>query len=53
MLTHEHAEIMDLMKSGKVQAAVNAMLHHIDHIEASLDYDQDGCIDRRLALAIG
>jgi DNA-binding GntR family transcriptional regulator len=52
-LTHEHIEIIDLMKAGKAQAAVAVMLHHIDHIEASLDYDQAGSIDGRLALAIG
>jgi hypothetical protein len=29
------------------------MLHHLDHIEASLDYDPASRIDGRLALSIG
>ena len=52
-LVDEHAEIIDLMQSGKVKAAVAAMQHHLDHIEASLDYDPASGIDKRLALSIG
>jgi DNA-binding GntR family transcriptional regulator len=52
-LVHEHAEIVGLMQKKKVQAAVSAMLRHIDHIEGSLDYDRAGSIDRRLAMSIG
>jgi DNA-binding GntR family transcriptional regulator len=52
-LVHEHVEIIGLMETGKVRAAIAAMQHHLDHIEASLDYDQTGRIDRRLALSIG
>jgi DNA-binding GntR family transcriptional regulator len=52
-LVHEHAEIIELMETGKIEAAVSAMQHHLDHIEASLDYDPAGRIDRRLALSIG
>lgn len=51
-LVNEHAEIIDLMETGEVQAAVAAMNHHLDHIEASLDYDLAGGIDKRLALSI-
>jgi DNA-binding GntR family transcriptional regulator len=40
------------MEAGKVQAAVAAMHRHLDHIEASLDYDLAGGIDQRLALSI-
>jgi DNA-binding GntR family transcriptional regulator len=52
-LVHEHAEIVALMETGKIRAAVAAMHHHLDHIEASLDYDLAGGIDKRLALSIG
>ena len=52
-LVHEHAEVLDLMQKNKVQAAVRTMLRHIDHIEGSLDYDQSGGLDRRLAMSIG
>jgi DNA-binding GntR family transcriptional regulator len=52
-LVNEHAEIIDRMETGKVRAAVAAMLHHLDHIEASLDYDPASRIDGRLALSIG
>jgi DNA-binding GntR family transcriptional regulator len=52
-LVHEHAEIIDLMETGKVRAAVAAMHHHLDHIEASLDYDRAGAIDKRVAMSIG
>jgi DNA-binding GntR family transcriptional regulator len=52
-LVHEHVEIIDLMETGKGRAAVVAMLHHLDHIEASLDYDPASRIDGRLALSIG
>jgi DNA-binding GntR family transcriptional regulator len=51
-LTHEHLEVVELMERHKVEAAVAAMLHHLDHIEASLDYDVLH-IDERLALSIG
>lgn len=52
-LVDEHAEIIELMQSGKIKAAVAAMQHHLDHIEASLDYDSASSIDRRLAMSIG
>jgi DNA-binding GntR family transcriptional regulator len=52
-LVHEHVEIIDLMESRKARAAVAAMQHHLDHIEASLDYDPASRIDGRLALSIG
>jgi DNA-binding GntR family transcriptional regulator len=52
-LVHEHAEIIELMAAGKAKSAVAAMLHHLDHIESSLDYDQTGQIDARLAMSIG
>jgi DNA-binding GntR family transcriptional regulator len=51
-LTHEHLEIVELMQRGKVEPAVAAMQHHLDHIEASLDYEVLH-IDERLALSIG
>ena len=52
-LVHEHSEVVDLMRRKRVQAAVSAMLSHIDHIEGSLDYDQADAMDRRLAMSIG
>lgn len=51
-LTHEHVDIIDLMANGRVRDAVAAMLHHIDHLERSLDYDRASTIDRRIALSI-
>ena len=52
-LVHEHAEIVDFMQQGKAAAAVKAMVDHLDHIEASLDYGVAGDFDKRLAAAIG
>jgi DNA-binding GntR family transcriptional regulator len=52
-LVHEHAEIIALMTAGKVKAAIEAMQHHLDHIEDSLDYGRAGRIDARLAVSIG
>jgi DNA-binding GntR family transcriptional regulator len=51
-LVHEHAGLVDLMEAGKVRAAVAAMEHHLDHIEASLDYDVVAHIDERIARSI-
>lgn len=52
-LVHEHAELIDLMEAGKVRAACTAMQHHLEHIEASLDYDVVAHIDERVARSIG
>lgn len=52
-LAHEHLAIVDLMKRGKIEDAVAEMLRHLDHIEASLDYDVVLHIDERLARSIG
>jgi DNA-binding GntR family transcriptional regulator len=52
-LTHEHVEIVNLMEAGRVEVAAGAMLHHIKHIEANLDYHRVDSIDQRLALSIG
>jgi DNA-binding GntR family transcriptional regulator len=52
-LVHEHAEIVDLMQQGRAAAAVKAMVDHLHHIEASLDYGVAGEFDKRLAAAIG
>lgn len=37
-LVDEHVEVINLMRLGRADEAVAAMAHHIDHIEASLDY---------------
>lgn len=52
-LTHEHADIIEMMARGRGEEAVQAMLHHLDHIEASLDYGRETLIDRRLGEALG
>src|SRR5258708_24221884 len=35
-LVNEHIEIIDVMETGKLPAAVSAIRHHLDHIDASL-----------------
>jgi len=52
-LVHEHVRVVDLMEHGKVNEAIKAMLHHLDHLEETLDYEADGQIDERLARSIG
>ena len=51
-LVHEHSELIDLMQQGRVEDAVAAMVLHLDHIEASLDYECSTQMDRRLVLSI-
>jgi hypothetical protein len=41
------------MEQRKGNDAAAAMLHHIDHIEANLDYEMLSDIDERLAMAVG
>jgi hypothetical protein len=41
------------MEQGDVNDAIKAMLHHLDHLEETLDYDVVGQIDERLARSIG
>jgi DNA-binding GntR family transcriptional regulator len=52
-LVHEHVQVVDLMEQGDVNDAIKAMLHHLDHLEETLDYDVVGQIDERLARSIG
>ena len=52
-LVHEHIAVIDLMQRGRIQEAVRAMLEHLDHVEAALDYDVGRHIDERVAFAIG
>lgn len=47
-LVDEHSELVELMRGGRVDAAVDALGHHLDHIEQSLDYDRRGALDERL-----
>jgi DNA-binding GntR family transcriptional regulator len=51
-LVHEHAELINLMQQGHLDDAVAAMVLHLDHVEASLDYETSGRMDGRLALSI-
>jgi DNA-binding GntR family transcriptional regulator len=52
-LVEEHLRIVDLMEAGSVVAAQREMASHLDHIEASLDYDNGGDTDERLEAALG
>ena len=40
------------MQQGHLDDAVAAMVLHLDHVEASLDYETSGRMDGRLALSI-
>jgi DNA-binding GntR family transcriptional regulator len=51
-LTHEHSEIVDLLEQGDVEGAVSAMEAHLNHIEASLDYDSATSVDDRVLASI-
>jgi DNA-binding GntR family transcriptional regulator len=50
-LVDEHAAIVDLVIEGRADEAVAVMEHHIDHIEESLDYQNDQ-IDERLLTSV-
>jgi DNA-binding GntR family transcriptional regulator len=51
-LVHEHSGIIELMQQSRLDDAVAAMQLHLDHIEASLDYDAGAQLDNRLALSV-
>ncbi|NRR32510.1 GntR family transcriptional regulator [Oxalobacteraceae bacterium] len=38
----EHDQILDLAESGKTEETVNLMLHHLEHVEAGLQFDAGG-----------
>jgi DNA-binding GntR family transcriptional regulator len=52
-LVHEHVQVLDLMEQGRVNEAIKAMLHHLAHLEETLDYDAICQIDERLARSMG
>jgi DNA-binding GntR family transcriptional regulator len=51
-LVDEHAELVELMRGGRVDAALEALGRHLDHIEESLDYDRRGALDERLLSSV-
>lgn len=38
---HEHDDIIDALEAGDAEAASRAMVHHLDHIEGTLNLDRE------------
>jgi len=51
-LVDEHAAIIELMRQKRIEDAVAAMEHHLDHIESSLDYSGHERMDERLLTSL-
>ncbi len=50
--SNEHRDILEALKSGDTQKAVEKVLHHIDHIEADLDLRSHSNLSLRDALQL-
>jgi DNA-binding GntR family transcriptional regulator len=51
-LVDEHSELVELMRGGRIDAAGDALKHHLNHIEQSLDYDRRVALDERLLSSV-
>ncbi|WP_148861433.1 GntR family transcriptional regulator [Marinobacter fonticola] len=41
----EHNELLDAISARDTEKAVSLMMHHMDHIDAKLDFDEEGASD--------